>query len=335
MPRMRSHCDHRRRFVVEHEAQRVRVMDRDVQHHAPARLGLLHPPALQMGRQIDGVEHPREQRLADSPLLDRGAHRAVRRGIAQMMVRAQDHAALAAFGDHCARVSERQRQRLLAQHVLSGRGRGEDLVAMQLVRRRYVDRVDLLRRDQIGEARRRMGDVMLASVFAGAIRVRAHDGNDFATVGADRADHMLRGNRAGSDQSPPEFGHESAPGLKEVRSSARRADDEGRGAQHRFRLEVPARELAHQKLRGAGAEIASVDRDARQGRQGMLGLFDVVEADHGEFPPDLDAGFGEGANESDRDDVVETKGGGRSPPVQIEQLRRRRRAARVCWSSSR
>ena len=59
----------RHRLVVEHEAQRVGVVDGDVEHDAAARLGLLDPPALQMGRQIDGMEHAREQRLADPPRL--------------------------------------------------------------------------------------------------------------------------------------------------------------------------------------------------------------------------------------------------------------------------
>ena len=42
-----------------------------------------------------------------------------------MMVGAHHDAARAAFGDHRARVGERQRQRLLAQHMLARLGRGE------------------------------------------------------------------------------------------------------------------------------------------------------------------------------------------------------------------
>ena len=108
----------------------------------PPASRLVDAPALQMGRQIDGVEHPREQRLADAPLLDRLAHRAMRRGVAQMVVRAHDDAAFAAVRDHRARVGEGQRQRLLAQHVLARARRGEHLIAMQLVGGRDVDGVD-------------------------------------------------------------------------------------------------------------------------------------------------------------------------------------------------
>ena len=55
-----------------------------------------------------------------------------------------------------------------------------------------------------------MPDPVLARVFCRAIGVRAHDGNDFAAVGSERVDHMLRRDRAGSDQSPPEFRHARA-----------------------------------------------------------------------------------------------------------------------------
>ena len=90
--------------------------------------------------------------------MDRLPHRAVRGGVAKMVVRAHDHAARAAFGDHRAGVVERQRQRLLAENMLARLGCGKDLGAVQLVGRRDVDRIDVLRFDQFLEARCRARD---------------------------------------------------------------------------------------------------------------------------------------------------------------------------------
>ena len=137
--------DHRAdalRLVVEHEAQGVGVVHGDVERDAAARLGLVDAPALQIGRQIDRMKHPREQRPADAPLFDRLAHRAMRRGVAQVVVDAHDDAAFAAGGDHRARVGEVQRQRLLAQDMLAGAGGGEQLIAVQIVGGRDIDGVD-------------------------------------------------------------------------------------------------------------------------------------------------------------------------------------------------
>ena len=206
---VRSHGDDRFRLVVEHEAKRVGVVDGDVEDDPAARaLGFSMPPALQMGRQIDGVEHPREQRLADPALLDRLPHRAMRRGVAKVVVGRHDDAALAAFRDHRARVGERQRKRLLAQDMLAGRRGGEDLVAMQLVGGGDIDGVDVLGFDQLLQARRRMRDAVLFGVTRAPIGVRAHDGDGFAAIGAERADHVLGGDRAGADQAPTKFRHQ-------------------------------------------------------------------------------------------------------------------------------
>ena len=114
----------------------------------PPASGRLDAPALQMRRQIDRMEDPGEQRLADAPFCDRVAHGAVGRGVAQMMVGAHDDAAPLAFGDHRAGVGQGQRQRLLAHHVLSRRRGGKELIAMQLVGRRDIDGVDILRLDE-------------------------------------------------------------------------------------------------------------------------------------------------------------------------------------------
>ena len=59
------------RLGVEKEAKRIGVVHGDVEDHAAAGFRLVQPPSLQMRRQIDGMEHPREERPAD------GAARAI------------------------------------------------------------------------------------------------------------------------------------------------------------------------------------------------------------------------------------------------------------------
>ena len=161
---VRGHGDHGLGLVVEDEAQRVGVVNRDVENDSAARVRAVEPPALQMGGQVDGVEHAREQRLADPALLDRLPHRAMRRRVAEVVVGPHDHAALAAFRDHRARVRQRQRERLLAQHMLSGRRGREDLVAVQLVGGGDIDGVHVLGLDELLQARRRMRDSVLLRV---------------------------------------------------------------------------------------------------------------------------------------------------------------------------
>ena len=56
---------HRVDLIVEHKAQRIRIVDGDVQDDAAARTGRFDAPGLQLGRQVDGVENARGQRLAN------------------------------------------------------------------------------------------------------------------------------------------------------------------------------------------------------------------------------------------------------------------------------
>ena len=116
------------RLIVEDEAQRVGIMHGDVHDDTGAGAGRRDTPALQVRRQIDRVEHAREQRPADPALLDRGTERAVGRSVAQMVVGSHDDAGRLAGVDHAPCVGEIQRERLLAKHVLAGRGRGERLL---------------------------------------------------------------------------------------------------------------------------------------------------------------------------------------------------------------
>ena len=97
-----------------------------------------------------------------------------------------------------------------------------------------------------------------------------------------------------------------------MRRTAGGANDQACRAQNRFRLEVSAGDLTHEQLRGSRAEVARVYGDAGQSGKRVLSLFDVVEADDREVATDRDARLGQRADEADRDDVVETKRGGRA-----------------------
>ena len=121
----------------------------------PPAPGAVDPPALQVRRQVDRVEHAREQRPADPAGLDRLAHGAVGGGVAQMVVGAHHHARRPAGRHHLAGVGQGHRQRLLAQHVLAGRGRRQRLREVQLVGGADVDDLD-----------RRIGQQRLDAVVA-------------------------------------------------------------------------------------------------------------------------------------------------------------------------
>ena len=129
---------------------------------------------------------------------------------------------------------------------------------------------------------------MLLREFRGAIRARAHDRDDFAAVGAEGVDHVLRRDCAGADEPPSEFRHRMASRRIECRAAARGAHDQGCRADDRFRFEISAGEMAHQQLRGARPETAAVDSDGRESGKRVLRLFDVVEADHSKISSDRD-----------------------------------------------
>ncbi len=122
------------RLRIEQEAQRVDVVHGDVEDHPAAGLRLVEPPALQMRRQVDGVEDASEQRPPDGAALNQFADLAVSRGVAKVMVRRHDDRRLFACTNHGDGVMDIQGERLLAQHVFSGFCRCEHLGQVQLVR---------------------------------------------------------------------------------------------------------------------------------------------------------------------------------------------------------
>ena len=190
------------RLVVEDEAERVRIVDGDVEHDAAAGLGLVDPPALEVRRQVDGMEDAGGDGRADPALGHGGPHGPVGGGVAQVVVGAHDHARVAAGGDHAPGVGHGERQRLLAQHVLAGSGRSQGLRAVQLVRGADVDGLDAGRRQQLVEARAAPRNAVLGSEACPALGIRAHHGVHLAAGSTDGAQHVLAGDGAGADQAP-------------------------------------------------------------------------------------------------------------------------------------
>ena len=89
-------------------------MDSDVEDDAASGVRLFNAPALEVRRQINGVENAGEKRLANTAGLNGVAHRSMRRGVSEMMVGSHYDAAFSAFGDHRACIVESQRKRFLA-----------------------------------------------------------------------------------------------------------------------------------------------------------------------------------------------------------------------------
>ena len=201
---------HRRdlsRVVADNEPDRVGIMHCYVQHDSAARRRAVDPPALQEPGQEDGVEDANGKNVADRALRDQVTHAPMKPGVAQMMVGRHDHSCLLARVNHLLRIRQRQRQRLLAKHVLSGPRRGDGLVVVMLVGRADVDAVDA----GIGEHRVKRVKVprqpVIRSECGATLRTRADD-TDHLGIGLriDRPDHVLPGNIARPDQPPPRHG---------------------------------------------------------------------------------------------------------------------------------
>ncbi len=248
-----------------------------------------------------------------------------------MMVCPHDHAALAAFGDHRARVGEGQRQRLLAENVLSGRGRGEDLVAMKLVGRRDVDGVDVLRLNQFLQARRRLRDPMLVrDIWRRGPAFVLMTATTSPPLARNALDHVLARRSCWRRSSPHRsFVMERLPSDCSVEVPQEARTIRVVGHNDRFRFKVAAGELAHQ------AAALRESRDCGRSPRRCVNAGSVCLASSmsskpmtAKSLPDRDPGFGKRANKPDRDDVVVTKGCGRGL-AEVEQLRSRRPAARV------
>ena len=223
---------------------------------------------------------------------------------------------------------ERQRERLLAQDMLSSRRGGEDLIAVQLVGRGDVDGVHVLRFDQLFQARRRMRDSVLLCVTRRAVRVRAHDRDRFAAIGAEGADHVLGGDRACADQPPTKFRHQCVLALRAERPGRICESPKSSGQSTASGSKSP---LARWRMRSwAAREPRSRGLTATLLKAGSVCLASSMSSKPmtAKSTPDRNARLHQRADEADRDDVVETKGGGRRL-AEVEQLRNRRPAARV------
>ena len=137
------------RVFTQHKTQRIGIMHGDIEDHAATRIGPFNAPALQVRRQINGVENPRTQHLADLARSNGIAHSAVACGIAQVMVGACHDTSLAHGFQHFVRVANRQRQRLFAEDMLARLCRSNRLIAMQFIGGGDINGVDF----RIGQKR--------------------------------------------------------------------------------------------------------------------------------------------------------------------------------------
>ena len=137
------------RIVAEHEAQRVGIVHGDVEDDAAAGLGLVDAPALQVRRQIDGMEDARRERLADAAGGDRVAHGAMGAGIAQMMVGAHHHAGVFAGGNDHVRIGACSAPAASRTARACRPWRRHRLVEVQFVGGRDVDGVDVGREQRV------------------------------------------------------------------------------------------------------------------------------------------------------------------------------------------
>jgi hypothetical protein len=130
----------------------------------------------------------------------------MRRGVAQMMVRAEHDASAPAGVDDCVRVVERHRERLLAEHVLARVGRRDCLRRMKLVGRADIHGVDAGIGEQRVERRATLRDPVLRRIgFAACAIAAQHRRHRVTRLRADRVDHPFVRDRARADQSPPQF----------------------------------------------------------------------------------------------------------------------------------
>ena len=77
---------------------------------------------------------------------------------------------------HPVRLLERQAERLLAEDVLAGLGRGDDRVRMEVVGQADVDRVDEGRREHLAVVEEDLGAAGAIGVVSGVLRIDVGDG---------------------------------------------------------------------------------------------------------------------------------------------------------------
>ena len=184
-------------LISEHKPEGIGIVNRDVENRATASVRPIYPPAPEMFREVDRVGNSDRERLSDVASGDHLPHRAVRGGIAQVMVRAERDARLAAGSDHLVGIVQREREWFLTEHVLASAGGSNRLVRVQLIGRADIDDVDV----GIGEQRvdRTVRDP--ASKLTGKPRAplwaTAGDRDDLAIrLSGDGRSHPLAGNRA-------------------------------------------------------------------------------------------------------------------------------------------
>ena len=190
------------RVFGEVEANRVGVVNGDVRDHAAPGRGVVDPPALEVRRQVYRVEYPHAQHLPDPAVSDKVADGQMRPGVPKVMVGREDDTLRLRRPHHLRRLGGCHRERLLAKHVLAGGDGRHGLGVVLLVRGGDVDGTDLRVAQQLLEIGGAVRDRMPFSIGGTARRIPTHDGGDLEALGPDGPDHILRSDRARSDQAP-------------------------------------------------------------------------------------------------------------------------------------
>ena len=190
------------RVLAEVEPHRVGVMHGDVGDHPATRRGVIDAPALQEGRQKHRVMDAHRQDLADAATGDQGANGAVAARAAQVMVGGEGHTLGLGRLHHGDRIGHAHRQRLFADDMLAGGDGRHGLREVLFIGRGDIDRLNAGIAQRRGEVRGRPPAMLGGEVGAQLSGPADHPG-DIPAIGLDRAHHVLRRNRAGTNENPP------------------------------------------------------------------------------------------------------------------------------------
>jgi len=187
-------------FQTRHEANRVNVVDCDVQNDPRTGRGV-QPPAAESFWQEHGMGDANSQKPPDSSVGHCLSQAPDGWAASQVMVGAQDNSGLSG-SYHCVlRLIHGERQWFLAKNVTARCDRSAQLGSVQLVGGRDVDRVHF-RSQSVPERGRRLFDTVRPSIFRRPGRVGAHDDNRLLSKSAHRRDHSRGRNVTCADDRP-------------------------------------------------------------------------------------------------------------------------------------
>ena len=186
----------------------------------PPSAGREQPP-LGIARHAEREVGAHVPDLPDHALLQPLHHLAHQRVAAVHVAFHQEDALLAGGVDHLRRRFGVERDRLLAQHRLAGGDRGHRHLLVERVRRRDVDRLDRLVREQLVDRRRRRRDLPLVGERLRQLGRQPGDVDDLAALRFGQRVGEVGGDAAGADDTPVQRFLHVRPALLLVLRAAR------------------------------------------------------------------------------------------------------------------